>query len=731
MKKVFYFLAFMLLIVAGDSSPATATSTGFCQILYNSSLGSLGYPCPPVTPAPFVNGTAGFSAQAFTNSVGVNIHLNYPQYSNYDLILRYLLAANIKHVRGGGDYLLSSAQPGEIAEYNTMAASGMKFDMGMTYGDTSQQIADFMHLVNPGVIEAIEAPNEIDQHCDSINGCVQNANWVREDQFALQQILFPNRNQITPRALVYGPSTAFSDYHPLGDLSAYEDFGNTHDYMAGFNPETVGFGGVGYGGYGYGSILYNMANAKQASLTKPIIATEFGFQISDEKQNFVPESYQGTYLLRQILQHYITGLPKSYVYELKDSGGQNFGMLRDDYSARPSFVQLAGLQNILSDSSPVSNCVLPLKVNTTGVEVMGMCKSTGEYDLILWQPVLTYDPNALTANIFQPISTPIVFNSGFTPSSLSQWSYTYTGPWTNTTSVSAGSIPVTDRPTIVVVNGPSPTPLPALPSPPPTPVPTATPVFVPTPTPAPTSTPTAVAIRQTTGNVNNDHNHVNVIATFNSSPQYGDYLLAGWAFTQFNASRYVIKGPSFMARIDPGSNEETNLTVPIACSPITDYQGYEEVCEDLWGGYVADQAYNNTNLSWVASAGSPNTSVYYDFSGADSAAPIGQIQTALAEFNTATCQGATVVRAGSQAVCIVAAKNGTVFGPGTGLSSGYTNNGWVFDGNFFADEATTYAFHYPRTTTANQVIPSFTFSDSSSFIDYSVAETVIVQPPAH
>lgn len=724
-------LTLLCFVLLRPEANAQALSTGFCQYLYSAIGGPLSYPCPAPTATPAVAGIKGFSAFTFGDSVGINVHMVDTEYNNLSFVTNLLKALNIHHIRDG-----LSVIPGNsyvINAYNTLAANGIHSDLLSNQGLTQANLASLLGQLNPGVVDALEGPNELDI-------CCGDSSWQLDDAFEMQQVLFPYARANLSGVKVFGPATGFSSYAGIGDLSYYEDYGNMHDYEAGFYPETTGWGGPGYCGLIYATIAYNACNAAQASVTKPIIATEFGYQDSPYVQNQSDDVAQGTFILRQIFQHMLLGYPKSYIYELLDTGGQTYGLATTygDYF-RPSFSEIAGFMQIINDTAPTSGaCVVPAKITASGIDSFGLCKTTGEYDLVMWQPAVTYDTNALTVNTFAPINAVITPNAGFTPTNVSQWSYNVAGVWSNNASVSLSSVPVTDRPTVLVFNGASasPTPVPALPTFPPTPAPTATPYVSPTPTPAPTATPTAVAIRQFTGTINSSNNQVNVTQTFASPVQYGDYFLTGWAFDQYGASRYIVSAPSILSRIAPSANAETNLPIQIACSPITDYQGYEQSCLDLWGGYISNQAGAGTAFPYVASGGDTNSSVAYDLTGVDASAPIAQISPAnLEEFNTTTCPSVTVARPGSMAICFVAAKNGTGFGPGTGITSGFNGssgaNGWIFDMNEFPPEGVTYAFHYPVTTTANQVVPSFTFTNTSTYIDYTVAETLVLQPPAH
>lgn len=710
MKNVFFFCVVLFLVLGlpvqnKDQAMAVTTSSTAC--LYNYRASGI-YRCPGPTATPTVNGMSGVGAYNLTESVGVNIHLNYGNYSNYPYIQAILVAARIHHVRDG-------MQPYETAvwesnEYNALGAAGIKADLVVNQYEPFGEVVGDMLMINPGVIEAIENSNELDI-------CCHIANWGRLANWQQSNIVWPVRNIVYPRAMIYGTATGNSSYASMGDLSPYEDFGNVHDYEAGFPPENPGFGGGSYCGFIYGQIITDICNAQQASRTKPIIATEFGYQINPYAANGSIEAVQGTFILRQILYHYILGVPKSYIYELDDSHGQTYGLLRGDGSQRPAYAEVAGFQNILADIAPISNCVVPAKVNTTGVMSIGVCKTTGEYDLILWQPAISYNTNTLIQNSFNPISTPIVLNNGFSPSSVTQWSFV-NGAWGNA-QASTSSIPVTDVPTIISMNGPpSPTPLPALPTAPPTPIPTPTPVYIPTPSPAPTVTPTSVALFQNaTGIIQS--NQVQTWQSFGSVVPYGDVVVSFFALSQYPSTRLVIRPPTGFTAIDP-----------LEVYPASPAGNSNEIGLASWQGYTTNQFGAGQSQQWIASGGDTGAWGSYDFSGSDSTNPIA-VHSASENFFTASgCPSVTVPRPGSMVLCGIATKQGTSSNNAIQVPSGFNSN-WVLDDHSVGVYNSFYGFHLSaKTTTVNQVIPAFNVALTHTLFSPWVAETIVVQPPS-
>jgi hypothetical protein len=420
------------------------------------------YKCPVTSanPVGVTVGTPGSTAYTFNDGFGFDIHLAYGEYKNYDYLNKLLAAANVHHVRDG--IAIASGNAPIITEMNKLGAAGVKFDFLLPYNygghiPTQADLAYLVSLINPNDVYSFEDLNEQDI-------CCGDGAFAAHDQAVLINTIYPYVQASFPSAKIIGPSFGGSNsYAVLGDLSQYEDFGNTHDYGGGFLPENSGFGPIGYGGFGYGSVQYNQANAKQASLSKPIAATEFGDNLGNTA-NTVDNLAQGTYLLRKILWHNLVGVPISYIYQLIDSG-DNRGVIGADGSQRESYSEISGFFNILKDATPtVGNCIIPVVVNTAGVDSYGICKSTGEYDLVLWQPADTHDPNTLIDTVIPTINVPLTYTTGFTPTTQTYWSYNVAGVWSNNPAPSSSLVPVTDRPSIFVFNGPaSPSALPTNP----------------------------------------------------------------------------------------------------------------------------------------------------------------------------------------------------------------------------------------------------------------------------
>jgi hypothetical protein len=696
-------LLVFLLVLSNQHAAQASTSTSFCIYGYRPD-GQ--YPCPAPTATPFINGTLGMSAYTFEDGIGMNIHFGNGAYGPQEYILALLQAMNIHHIRDG-----LSIIPGNyyaISSFNLLQANGIYADLIATNKQSIATTISEVQTLISGEVESLEGPNELDI-------CCRDTNWIKDDQYTLTQSMWPSA-QLLGNISVIGPviGSPSNSYAKLGSLAAYEDYGNTHDYQAGFYPEVLGWGGPGYCGEIYATIAYNLCNAKQSAGAKPVAATEFGYQVALYTQNDVDELAQGTYTIRQIIQHYIHGIPKSYIYALLDTGGQTFGLIEGKTGRqRPAFSEISGFMQVLRDSSNAgSGCVIPVTVTTSGVRSFGLCKSTGENDLVLWQPVQTYNTNTFLDGVISPISASVVPVPGFTPSSVSQWSYDPSGVWSNNSSVDITAVPVTDRPSIIVLNGPSPTPLPLLPTPIPVQTAVPTPTPLPTPTPVPTAKPTSVALVQaSSGFLPSNQSRVNI--NFGSKVRYGDSVVASFAVSQFNGPRIVNVGPYPFVPID---QIEMTSQFPLNSEGLS-----------TWIGYIPNGGATST-VQFIEGGGDVESYGAWDLSGSDSSAQYVYGGFATTDYNVITCPTVTVARPGSMVLCAVATKDGFSAGGLTPPQS--VTSGWTTDWSKVQTYNDSYGFHLTSPTTiVNQVVPGMSAMVASGTYSYSIAETIVVQPP--
>jgi hypothetical protein len=208
-------------------------------------------------------------SEAFVNSIGINAHFENSG-SNYALkfeqVKSLLVGLGIRHLREA----MSFTEPWYISNMKELAASGVSASYLVSGNLSKSQVQSFPAMVGSS-FEQFEGINEPDLD--------HNPNWVAQTR-AFQQNLYSwvKSDPAIARFPVLGPAlTCLNSAIALGNISAFEDMGNIHDYFGVYNPGTGGWGGY-YPPYGvYGSITYNMNLGRVQSGTKPMAATETGY----------------------------------------------------------------------------------------------------------------------------------------------------------------------------------------------------------------------------------------------------------------------------------------------------------------------------------------------------------------------------------------------------------------------------------------------------------------------
>jgi hypothetical protein len=328
------------------------------------------------------------SADAFVDSIGVNTHFSYTRtaYSKrYETIRTLLLGLGVRHIRDG-------AAPRGIPEFdarlNELGRDGIHANFIFAPTQTAQYITEFAARM-PNSLESFEGPNEPNLSKDP--------NWIASTR-AFQQLLYTTvkASSGTARFPVIGPSvTNKQSDDSIGDLSAYMDYGNLHNYFGGRPPGTPGWGPNGYGSIEYGKRI--MAAVRGA---KPVITTETGYCNNDLPQG-VPLDIAAIYEPRIFLEQYNHGIKRTYQYEFVDDGTpaeffSTCGLVTADLAPKPAYAALKSLIGVLSDPGPKFTAgsldytlSAPANVHHALFE-----KRNGAFYLALWVEEPAFEPNA-------------------------------------------------------------------------------------------------------------------------------------------------------------------------------------------------------------------------------------------------------------------------------------------------------------------------------------------------
>jgi hypothetical protein len=340
---------------------------------------------PEITNIHFVE--TAKSADEFVDSAGVNVHLHYTDtpYADFPSLERALKELGVRHIRDG---MVDTKWQLFYERLNELGRQGIKATLITSPKLADNTLASYPNRVKES-LEAYEAPNEYDQSGDP--------NWAQTlNDYVVKLHQIVKQNPQTAAFPIIGPSlTKTESFAKVADCGPYIDYGNLHNYFAGRNPGTKG-----WGSNGYGSLEWDLALASKTWPGKSVVTTETGYRNDEDNPQGVPEDISGKYLPRLLLEQFAHGIQKTYLYELVDLGAKKpledraFGLLNGDYSPKPAFNALKSLFQLLSDPGPkFAPRVLKFALSgeLTNVHHLLLEKRDGKFFLAIWVEEPGYD----------------------------------------------------------------------------------------------------------------------------------------------------------------------------------------------------------------------------------------------------------------------------------------------------------------------------------------------------
>ncbi len=347
---------------------------------------------PSLIPLPDPLPTQARSADAFVNSIGVNVHLSYfqtPYGKGWDDIVKpKLIASGIRHIRDGATVLPDDKWMQIVyGRMNELAARGIHADLVIRLADQNVQATlDGWDRLLQFALPAAEAFEGLNEHDISRRG-----NWAPEVQQSQQELYAKVKGDPRTKDMpVYGPSMGRArNALALGDLGAFMDYGNTHPYPGGLVPMS--------------NLSDHESKVKTLIGGKPMVVTETGYHTALEwtgEHPPVTEEAMGRYMPRLLLDYFDAGISRTYIYEFIDEGTslsnreQAFGLLRADGSEKPAFTAVKNLISILADPGAgfsAGRLNYTVAGDMGGVKTMLLQKRDGRYYLIFWQEAPSYD----------------------------------------------------------------------------------------------------------------------------------------------------------------------------------------------------------------------------------------------------------------------------------------------------------------------------------------------------
>jgi hypothetical protein len=394
-------------------------------------------PSPIPTPSPNLGpAEAARVADAFVDSVGVNVHLSYygTLYGdNFSAVESLLTGLGIRHVRDG----ISPGQTNLCSEFNQLASSGIHGDFIVGSWMSPSDVTTW-DSCTARTADAYEGLNEWDTSHPATDG-----NWAQTDA-SVQQWLYSTVRSMRGVTVVAPSLTSESAYATVGPVEATTDVGNAHVYFAGRNPGTSGWGGGDSFGV-YGALGYDLAIARQPTGSEPMYVTESGYGDGPGTSYAVPSGTKARYLMRTLLENWNAGVTRTYVYELVDNGGGDFGSygLTDaNGTIKPAYTAVKNLLAHLSDpgtsfapGSLAYTLAAPAQVHHALFQ-----KRDRSFVLALWLETPEWDPIGSRSLLVAPGAALLTF--GRSPSSLHTTAFDDGGNATTRALASSGVLTV-------------------------------------------------------------------------------------------------------------------------------------------------------------------------------------------------------------------------------------------------------------------------------------------------
>jgi hypothetical protein len=362
-------------------------------------------------------------ANTFTNSLGVNTHIDFNAYGYQNLAtvesaLKYLGVRNVRDSAESSTDLTSWQQ---VAQ-----ATGVKFDDYIPEGspaDMQGALNLVTQLANEGVLNFVEGGNEEDDDYAAAQGnTLAITAQFQQQVFALGQKLgLPVIN------MSFGSGwTAVNnwqgDYDKVGDLSAYANYGSAHTYP---NPGQTPDDAI------------QMINglSKLAAVSRPVITTEIGWDNATFTQGQTA---------RYVVDAALDGIKdvdvKLYYYSLFDDGSGQFGLMNQNGTPKPAGTALHDLTTLLADTGANAATFTPgsltftLTGNQSTDNTLLFQKSNGTDWLALWNE--TAAAHTVTLTLGSTASQILMFDPVKGTTSIA------TASNTNTISISLGGDPL-------------------------------------------------------------------------------------------------------------------------------------------------------------------------------------------------------------------------------------------------------------------------------------------------
>lgn len=369
------------------------------------------------------------TANSFVNSVGVNVHLDYPTYrEKYTSVIKPILQeSKIRHLRDALPLVGHSSNPNRegflrIAEkYKEISALGKNFilvtDLNAGSHNPSAnppQLTNIISVLRSGgtvntitfgggvSIIGIEGPNEWD-HCPSTElKCKIDGTWFEKinnfreldwDTKLVQHTtgiygLIKNDSRTSDLTVIAPSLTNLHNYSSVSTAN-----GNLLQYIRSYIYGSVTMGNAHTYCYDRQDCTAFFNNWRNFFFPKKNMITETGYPTHPQGDWKVSERQQNSFLVRDILNFYDNQyVDKVYVYELFDQGiigsavgfrEGSFGLVRNNGSVKPIYTTLNNLLSLLDENATFTTDSLNIAIEGENIKYTLLQKSDRTFYLLV------------------------------------------------------------------------------------------------------------------------------------------------------------------------------------------------------------------------------------------------------------------------------------------------------------------------------------------------------------
>jgi hypothetical protein len=349
---------------------------------------------------PFV---AARPAEALASSVGVVSHFNFADtvYGQTDRVVEAIGELGVRHVRNR----IALTTPNRVG-FTELTRMGVKVQgVCGAFGEDQP-----MSAVLDEVVRRYDDPYATFSAFEGINEPNNNGRaWVEETRAKTRDLFLERNRRGLTRIPIVGPSLARvsgggveggatgAQSRALGDLTQFIDYGNIHVYPRALPPSA--------------DIDEFMAYQRAVSGDLPMMCTEGGYfnAMGYHGGAFpTPEDVAGKYLPQQVMEHWVRGNRRFFVYELLDdpdtSGTDreaHFGLVGVEsrrggtWRPKPQFEALKNFISILGDRGDAHHVGgMPLGISgPSDLRSAVVAKRTGARYVVLWRGVKAWEPS--------------------------------------------------------------------------------------------------------------------------------------------------------------------------------------------------------------------------------------------------------------------------------------------------------------------------------------------------